>query len=199
MGVINPSYGASKVANRFYKVRLSAFALNHTLISSRSILNMITQRAFSSSFILSAVLALSACGGNGTSGTVNLDVIAADFSSKISAAFADLTSVAGLNAKALTNLFDDKFLDGGSTKAELVSTLTATSTALGTTPELSLFPLASITNVKLTGCDTKDICTLNGTLTNSDADTTTVDFSTKVIVIGGVVYFYGDQSSTTSI
>jgi len=38
---------------------------------------------------------------------------------------------------------------------------------------------------------------LNGTLTNSDVDTISVDFSTKVIVIGGVVYFYGDQSSAS--
>ena len=31
------------------------------------------------------------------------------------------------------------------------------------------------------------------------ADTTSVEFSTKVLVSLGVVYFYGDQSSTSSI
>jgi hypothetical protein len=51
----------------------------------------------------------------------------------------------------------------------------------------------------LTGCDTKDICTLTGTLTNSDADITSVEFSTKVLVMSGVAYLYGDQSSNTSI
>jgi hypothetical protein len=160
---------------------------------------MISKRVFSSSLILSTVLALGACGGNGASGTVNLETVATEFSTKISSALAELASSVGLTSKASPNLFDEKFLDGGFTKADLVNSLAANSTALGTNPDLSLFPIAAVTNVKLTGCDTKDICTLTGTLTNSDADTTTVDFSTKVIVLGGVVYFYGDQSSTTSI
>ena len=107
--------------------------------------------------------------------------------------------MAGLNSKALPNLFDDKFLDGGLTKAEIVNSITANAAALGANPELSLFPMAAVTNAKLTGCDTKDICTLTGTLTNSDADITSVEFSTKVLVMSGVAYLYGDQSSTSSI
>lgn len=160
---------------------------------------MISKRVFSSSLILSTVLTLSACGGNGASGTLNLETVAADFSSKVSSVLAEISSMAGLNSKSLPNLFDEKFLDGGLTKAEIVNSLTANATALGTNPELSLFPMAAVTNAKLSGCDTKDICTLTGTLTNTDADTTTVDFSTKVLVNTSGVYFYGDQSSTSSI
>jgi len=157
---------------------------------------MISKRVFSSSLILSTVLTLTACGG---SSGIDIESAVTEFSSKITTALADLASSTGLNSKALPNLFDEKFLDQGLTKADIVNTLAANATALGTSPELSLFPMASVTNSKLSGCDNNNICNLTGTLTNSDADTTTVDFSTKVIVLGGVVYFYGDQSSTTSI
>jgi hypothetical protein len=157
---------------------------------------MISKRVFSSSLILSTVLTLTACGG---SSGIDIESAVTEFSSKITTALADLASSTGLNSKALPNLFDEKFLDQGLTKADIVNTLAANATALGTSPELSLFPMVSVTNSKLSGCDNNNICNLTGTLTNSDADTTTVDFSTKVIVLGGVVYFYGDQSSTTSI
>ena len=154
---------------------------------------MITQRFFSSSLIFSAVLAISACGGTNS---LTLQEVATQFTASVTSALAALTSAAGLNSNALPNLFADKFLDGGYTKANLVSTLSANSTALQTAPELSLFPVAAITNTTISGCD-NGICTLTGTLTNSDVDTISVDFSTKVIVIGGVFYFYGDQSSAS--
>lgn len=157
---------------------------------------MITKRVFSSSLILSAALTISACGG---SGTLDLEAAATDLSTKISSYMSELSSSVGLNSKALANLFDDKFLDSGFTKADLVSSLAANTTALSTTSDLSLFPMANITNSKVFGCDNNGICSMSATLTNSDADTTSIDFSTKVIVISGVVYFYGDQSSTTSI
>jgi hypothetical protein len=153
---------------------------------------MITQRVFSSSLIFSAVLAISACGGN----SINVQEAAKQFTASVTSGIAALTGAAGLNSNALPSLFADKYLDGGYTKADVVSTLAANSTALPTAPELSLFPLAAITNTTISGCD-NNTCTLNGTLTNSDVDTTSVDFSTKVIFIGGVVYFYGDQSSTS--
>jgi hypothetical protein len=153
-------------------------------------------KKLSHSLVLSALLTLSACGG---SSALDLEAAAAAFSTKFNSALASLTSSVGLNSQALTNLFDDKFLDGGSNKSQLLNMVTESSTALATSPDLSLFPMAAVTNVKLTGCDSNYVCTLNGTLTNSDADTTTVDFSTKVIVIAGVVYLYGDQSLTTSI
>jgi hypothetical protein len=157
---------------------------------------MITQRFFPSSIMLSAVLALSACGGTSS---FNADNAANEFSTKITSYLSALTSSAGLTSNALTDLFAAKYLDGGFTKTDLTNSLTANTTALGTSPELSLFPLATVTNSKLSGCDSSGICTLSGTLTNSDADTTSVDFTTKVIVIANVIYFYGDQSSTTPL
>ena len=157
---------------------------------------MITQRIFSSSLIFSAVLAISACGGTNA---LTLEEVAKQFTTSVTSGIAALTGAAGLNSNALPSLFADNYKDGGFTKADVVSTLAANSTALPTAPELSLFPMAAITNTAISGCDNNGICTLSGTLTNSDVDTTSVDFSTKVIVVGGVVYFYGDQSSTSSI
>ena len=157
---------------------------------------MFTKRVFSSSIVLSAVLTLSACGGGST--TIDLQAAATEFSAKISSSLSALTTSAGLKSQALLDLFDDKFLDGGFTRADLVNLLGTNSTELATNPELSLFPMATVTNAKVT-CGDTNICTLSGTLTNSDADTTSVDFSTKVLVNTRGVFFYGDQSSTTPL
>lgn len=160
-------------------------------------------RISSSTIVLSALLTLSACGGgsSGGSGTGfdSLLVFANTFASQYSVGLSSLNTSAGLNSKVVSDLFDAKYLDGGFSKADLSASLAANSTALGTNPELSLFPMAGVTNATLTGCDGNQICTLNATLTNSDVDTTSVDFSAKVVVVNGQVYLYGDQSPTTSI
>lgn len=59
-------------------------------------------------------------------------------------------------------------------------------------------PSTQVTNPVISNCDSTKVCTLNATLVNSDVDTTSVDFSTKVILVSGVYYFYGDQFSTPS-
>jgi hypothetical protein len=157
---------------------------------------MISKRVFSSSIVLSTLLTLSACGGGST--TIDLQATATDFSARVSSSLSALTSSAGLKSQALLDLFDEKFLDGGFTRADLVSLLSTNATTLETNPELSLFPMATVTNAKVT-CGDTNICTLTGTITNSDADTTSVDFSTKVLVNTRGVFFYGDQSSTTTL
>jgi hypothetical protein len=157
---------------------------------------MISKRVFSSSIVLSTLLTLSACGGGST--TIDLQATATDFSARVSSSLSALTSSAGLKSQALLDLFDEKFLDGGFTRADLVSLLSTNATTLETNTELSLFPMATVTNAKVT-CGDTNICTLTGTITNSDADTTSVDFSTKVLVNTRGVFFYGDQSSTTTL
>lgn len=145
--------------------------------------------------VASAVLSLSACGGgNGSS-----DTPTTSFTSKFNAGLSALATGSGLTSMAVADMFDANHLDMGFTKADLLAALSATSLALGTNPELSLFPTAQVTNATLTSCDGNDVCTLNATLSNSDVDATSVDFTTKVKVVLGVVYLYGDQSSTTSI
>lgn len=148
-----------------------------------------------STIVVSALMTLSACGSGGSGGTPAAEI----FTSKLNAALAALATASGLTSTAVADLFDAKYLDMGFTKTNVLDALKANSAALGTSPELSLFPLAQVTNPVISSCDANNVCTLNATLVNSDADTTSVDFSTKVILVSGVFYFYGDQSSTPSI
>ena len=159
------------------------------------------QRIFSTTFVFSTVLALSACGGSSSGGSSfdSVQVFANSFVSQYTGGLSSLNTSAGLNSKVVPDLFDAKYLDGGFSKTDLSTALAANAQALSASPELSLFPVAGVTNATLSGCDSNGICTLNATLTNSDVDTTSVDFSTKVLVVNGQVYLYGDQSSTASI
>lgn len=154
------------------------------------------QRISLSTVILSTLLALGACGGGaGDSAQAQANAITA----KINAGLNALSTSIGLTSNAVTGVFYTNYLDMGFSKTNLTDVLAANSAASGTTPELSLFPLAQVTNPVISSCDANNVCTLNATLVNSDADTTSVDFSTKVIIVDGAIYLYGDQSSTTSI
>ena len=145
--------------------------------------------------VTSTLMILTACGGGGGS----TDTAVTSFTSKFNAGLSALATSSGLTSMAVADVFDAKHLDMGFAKADLLAALAANSQALGTNPDLSLFPMAQVSNATLTSCDGNDICTLNATLVNSDVDTTSIDFSTKVKVVLGVVYLYGDQSSTASI
>ncbi len=144
----------------------------------------------------SGLVILSACGGGSENSTTTEP---ASFVSKYNAVLTALDTPSGLTSPSVAGLFDEKYLDMGFAKTNVLAALSDTSTGLATNPELSLFPMTQVSNAMLTNCDANDICTLNATITNSDADTTSVDFTTKVKVVAGVVYLYGDQSSTASI
>jgi len=153
-----------------------------------------------SAIVVSALVTLSACGGGASSYVTNgAETAIPSFGAKANAAYAALVTGSGLTSTAVAELFHPNYLDMAFNKTSVLDVLKANSVALGTTPELSLFPLVQVTNPVITLCDGNYVCTLNATLVNSDADTTSVDFSTKVIIVSGVMYFYGDQSSTPSI
>jgi len=148
-----------------------------------------------STIVVSALMTLSGCGGGSYSSAAAADT----FATRVNAAYASLATVSGLTSTAVADLFDSKYLDMSFTKTIVLDALKASAAALGTTAELSLFPLAQITSPVISNCDANNVCTLNAILVNSDADTTSVEFSTKVIIVSGVIYFYGDQSSTPAI
>lgn len=132
---------------------------------------------------------LAACGG---SNPTEQEV----FASKVTPALASLGTAAGLASASVLELFDASYLDSGATKADVKAALESNATALAAVPDASLFPLLSITNVSVTGCDANNVCTLNGTLINADADTTDVAFTTKVKLANGTYVFLGDQSAS---
>jgi hypothetical protein len=157
--------------------------------------NMNLSRTSLSTIVVSALMTLSGCGGGSYSSAAAADT----FATRVNAAYASFATVSGLTSTAVADLFDSKYLDMSFTKTIVLDALKASAAALGTTAELSLFPLAQITSPVISNCDANNVCTLNAILVNSDADTTSVEFSTKVIIVSGVIYFYGDQSSTPSI
>ncbi len=142
-----------------------------------------------------AVLSLSACGGGGNDHPApDTALFAARYNTALTAA----GTTAGLTSPTVVDVFDEKYLDNGSSRADLMATLAANSQAAATSADLSLFPTGELTNATLSAC-VDNVCTLNATLTNTDVDTTTTDFTTKVKILGSVVYLYGDQSATAAI
>ncbi len=107
-----------------------------------------------------------------------------------------LTSATGLKDVKIPSLFDDTYKDAGYTKANLAADLQAESAALTSATDASLFPIASLKDVTVTGCDTSSVCTLTGKLVNSDVDTTEVVVTTKVKQVNGEYYFLGDQQAS---
>jgi hypothetical protein len=156
--------------------------------------------------IASSVLAvLAACGGGGDGGgsastptgsatpTENdKAVFATDFGAGLNA----LKTYAGQTSAAFLDLFDDAFLDAGYTKAQVRNNLSqeAAATALGV--DVSSFPGVTLSAVTITACDAANVCTLTATLTNADADTTTVSFTTRVSFSNSKFRLLGDQKQT---
>ena len=132
---------------------------------------------------------LAACGG---SNPTEQEV----FASKVTPAFASLGTATGLTSTSVVDLFDVKFLDGGTTKSDVKASLDGSAAALADAPDASLFPLATISDIAITNCDSNNVCTLNGTLSNADADRTDVTFTTKVKLANGTYLFLGDQSAS---
>lgn len=158
------------------------------------------QRIFLVVAALSAATLLAACGGGGGSVSSPTGAELADsFTAKYSSGLLATNTSAGLSTAAVADSFDAAYLDAGLKKADVLATLSLNSQTLGTNPELSLFPVSSVSKGVVSNCDANNICTFSATLTNADADSTVVDFTTKVKIVNGSLYLYGDQSATTSI
>jgi hypothetical protein len=133
---------------------------------------------------------LVACGSGSDAPAINV------FLSKFDGNFGQLATPAGMTSSALTDLFDEAYLDAGYTKAQLKTTLAADAAALTASPDLSLFPNATMSNITVSGCDANGICILSATLKNTDVDATEVAFTTKVKNVNNSYVFYGDQASS---
>jgi len=140
------------------------------------------------SLAISLAVSLAACGGGGSDKT-------GAAVSTFNATLSNLSTVAGFSSPAALASFDAGYVDAGYTRAMLVADLAAYADALKTDPDLSLFPGGTLSNVVIAGCDSKNVCTMTATLTNSDADVTAVDFSTKVVLSDGAYRLLGDQAA----
>lgn len=158
---------------------------------------MYFKRLSTTAAVLTALAALSACGGSSSNVDLTPESTASSITTKLTTSLAALSSGIGIGTSFVMGLFDENYLDGSVNQASVKASIDAFTAATATTPDLSMFPTAELTNPKVTDCNFNGVCTLTATLTNKDTDDiTTVDFSTKVKVIGSSVYLYGDQSST---
>jgi hypothetical protein len=151
---------------------------------------------FSSPIVITSIFVsvLTACGGGAVVSPESWNrVYTADYSTKVANVLSSLTTAAGLKDSSVLELFSAKYKDDGYTKAQLTANLAAIGDSLMTDPDLSLFPMGTLSNVTISGCNAEGICDLSATLTNSDADITQVSFTTKVISIPNGYAFYGDQ------
>ena len=145
--------------------------------------------------VAGTVAILGACGGGNNSATSDATTLLSTTNLFLSG----LGTTSGLTSTTASDLFDAKYLDSGVKKADVLAALSTNAQALPANADLSLFPAAQISNATFTNCDGDAVCTMMATFTNSDADVTAVDITTKVKIVSGVLYLYGDQAATSSI
>lgn len=144
--------------------------------------------------VAGAVAIVSACGGSS-----NASSDATTLLSTTNLFLANLGTTSGLTSTTASDLFDAKYLDMGIKKVDVLAALSTNAEALPANGDLSLFPAAQYMNATFTNCDSNAVCTMMATVINSDVDVTSVDITTKVKIVSGVLYLYGDQSTTSSI
>ncbi|MDM0119397.1 hypothetical protein [Variovorax arabinosiphilus] len=158
--------------------------------------------------LASSMLALlAACGGGGddnvattpppTGASPNDAARQAAFATDFGAGLASLNSYGGLTNTAFLDNYDDAFLDAGYSKAQVRDALTQEAAALLLfSTQLSSFPAVKLSAVTINGCDAANVCTLTATLTNTDVDTTSVTFTSRLSFTGGKFRLLGDQKQT---
>lgn len=145
-------------------------------------------------FVGSLISMLAACGGG--DGDVTNDTAArTDFISSYTAGLDTLGSYGGLVSVAFRNLFDSGFAEGGVTNSQVTAALDGEAYALQASPDVPAFPMAKLSKASIDNCDAvTKICTLTGTLGNSDADPTGADASAVTEVTFTTQVRYGDDS-----
>lgn len=133
---------------------------------------------------------LTGCGG-GDSSPDSIET----FKSAYASSLAGLSSPAVLSGASVQDLFDTKFLDSGFTRADIVAALNSEASATQNASDYSSIPQVTLVNATVSDCVSGPdyLCTLTGTLTNGDADTTSIPFTTKLRLTEGKLRLYGDQ------
>ena len=148
---------------------------------------------------------LSACGG-GSDAPPSTDV--ASNVDKQNTFIADYTkglmvinTYVGLTSASFLDLFDVSFLDGGNTKPLLGASFAQEAMAMAASPDLPSFPMAALSTASISACDSSNVCTLTGTLSNNDVDTsadntTAITFTTRVKYSDGKFRLLGDGTAS---
>jgi hypothetical protein len=144
--------------------------------------------------VASLLAALSACGGSDNNS--NPTTPTSDFNSNLQTSVATAATSAGLTSATTTDLIDAAYKDSGNTRTSQLAYLQAEATAITANTDLSGFVGYTVSNIQISNCESNNVCTMTATLTNTDADTTTADITTKVKQgTDGKYRLYGDQLS----
>jgi len=112
-----------------------------------------------------------------------------------------LSAYAGLASASFLDLFDATFLDAGNTKPLVSASLAQEAVAMAASPDLPSFPMAALSAASISACDSSNVCTLTGTLSNNDVDasvdnTTAITFTTRVKYSDGKFRLLGDGTAS---
>ena len=148
-------------------------------------------RKFSRKFwVLTATSALAllvACGSGG-GGTASLSSLATSLTSALNAMSANMGNYA-----SFVDLLDPNFKQDGLSKADLSAVLAADAAAL---PGEASFPNITYSDATISNCNAAQVCDLNVTVTNKDADTVSTTMVLKVVLTSSGYKLIGDQSAS---
>jgi len=134
----------------------------------------------------SALALLVACGSGG--GVTAAASLATSLTSALDAMTANQGSYASFVA-----LLDPNFKQDGLSKADLSATLAADAAAL---PGEASFPNITYSDATISNCNAAQVCDLNVTVTNKDADTVSTTMVLKVVLTSSGYKLIGDQSAS---
>ncbi|CAN5121606.1 hypothetical protein BH11PSE11_BH11PSE11_24090 [soil metagenome] len=114
-----------------------------------------------------------------------------------------LASAQGMSSSAFMDLFDDAFLDGGYTKAQVSDNLKQDADSLAANasqlPADSVYPMLSLEDAAVSQCDdVTGVCTLSASYVNAAPDGTRGTATVPVRFKDGKFRLYGDQKATSS-
>jgi hypothetical protein len=91
------------------------------------------------------------------------------------------------------DLLDPNFKQDGLSKADLSAVLAADAASL---PGEASFPNITYSDATISNCNAAQVCDLNVTVTNKDADTVSTTMVLKVVLTSSGYKLIGDQSAS---
>jgi hypothetical protein len=139
---------------------------------------------------------LTACGSSDRAPTAST----APVSSFVESYNQGLASVSVMSSTAFADLIDDSYLDGGTSKSQILASIKADADSVaGSPPPIeadSVFPALSIKDAVISGCDdTTGVCLLTATYVNPAPDGSTSVTAVPVRYKDGRYRLYGDQKA----
>ena len=157
---------------------------------------MHARQLFSLTVGAALLASLSACGGGDRAPTAST----APISAFVDSYNQGLASVPAMNGTAFAELFDDGYLDAGTSKTQILASIKADADSAGASPAQieadSVVPMVSIKDAVVSGCDDNTgVCLLTATYVNPAPDGSSAVAAVPVRYKDGRYRLYGDQKT----